>query len=76
MVKVITAPSTVPLTVVANALNWYSVSGVKPLTVAARVVPVAETFVQSAAAVAFYMKPCAVIVSLPAVIVPFNVAEL
>ena len=44
------------------------------LTVAVRVVPVADTVVQSVAVVALYMKPWAVIVSLPAVIVPFKVA--
>ena len=57
VVKVITAPSTVPLAVVANALNWYSVSAAKVFTVATRVVPLAETLVQSAAAVALYIKP-------------------
>ena len=76
MVKVITAPSTVPLAVVANALNWYSVSAAKLFKVEVIVVPVAATVVQSAAAVALYINPCAVIVSSPAVIVPFKVAEL
>ena len=57
VVKVITAPSTVPLAVVANALNWYSVSAAKLLKVEVIVVPLAETLVQSVAAVALYIKP-------------------
>ena len=44
------------------------------LTVTVRVVPVADTVVHSVAVVALYLKPCAVIASLPAVIVPFKVA--
>ena len=72
--KFITSPSTVLLAVVANALYSYAVSAVRLLTVADRFVPVAATVVQSVAELALYIKPCAVIASLPAVIVPFKVA--
>ena len=57
VVNVIAVPSTVPVAVVANALNVYSVSAVKAERVAEIVVPVALTVVQSAAAVALYMNP-------------------
>ena len=65
-----------PLAVVANALYSYAVSAVRLLSVAVMFSPVAATVVQSAAELALYIKPCAVISSLPAVIVPFKVAPL
>ena len=74
VVKVISVPSTVPLAVVAKALNTYVVCAVKPFTTAEIVVPVADTVVHVDALCALYLNPCAVIASLPTVIVPFNVA--
>ena len=55
--KFITSPSTVLLAVVANALYSYAVSAVRLLTVAVRVVPVADTVVHSVAELALYIKP-------------------
>ena len=55
--KLSTAPSTVLLAVVANALYSYAVSAVRLLTVADRFVPVAATVVQSVAELALYIKP-------------------
>ena len=74
VVKVISLPSTVPLAVVAKALNTYVVCAVNPFTTAEIVVPVADTSLHVDALCVLYLNPCAVIVSVPTVIVPFNVA--